>query len=151
MAKIYLGKESPTPTAIAEAVDSIASMPKFEGKIDKEKVTRIIQSHYTINIGEMEILEDKTDHEEWINKTLRKPIDSSFEWKAWHNYKVYLQEEKFWPPNVIESVDKLSTEIISRIEKDIGIEEGWSWAVFNLVKLPTTWPLLLRLSTPATS
>jgi hypothetical protein len=65
----------------------------------------------------MDVLDNNTDHIDWFNPYTNNPIKNPFEWKFWKDYKRYISTAKNWPKNVVNSIDKLSSEILSRIEE----------------------------------
>jgi len=85
---------------------------------------RKLESIHAVIVGTPDFLDSRTDHEDWFNPSANTPIRREFEWHFWDHYKTYLTTIKGWPTSVANSIDRLSSEILSRIE-DPYRKGGW--------------------------
>jgi len=112
----YFCDERVTPDGIKAFIAKMkAAFPDEE--IDEDKLFIKLESIHTITIqGSMLTLDDSAGHEEWFNVSTNIPIKRQFPWHFWEHLKTYLTSYKRRPAGVVESLDQLSSEIISRIE-----------------------------------
>ena len=103
--------EIPTKQQIKHAIAEIVGMPMFAGKIDAGALERDIQSVMNILVPEGTELQDRTGHEDWLPEK-----ENSLPWHFWKRYIMYMEQDKGMPPQVIESLDKLSRSILEKIE-----------------------------------
>lgn len=86
-------------------------------ELDEAWLFTKLESLHAIVTGVPDFLDNKTDHEDWFNPSTNAPIHREIiEWHFWDHYKLYLTTIKGWPMSVINSLDSLSSEILSRIE-----------------------------------
>jgi hypothetical protein len=112
----FFANKKVTPDSIREFISRMmAAFP--DEKIDEEELFRKLESIHTVTIqGSLLTLDDATNHEEWFNVSTNLPIKRQFPWHFWEHLKTYLVNYKRRPLDMIESLDQLSSEIISRIE-----------------------------------
>lgn len=111
----FFANQKVTPEGIRAFISLMK--PSFEGSIDEEKLFLKIESILTVTIeGTILTLEDAVGHEEWFNISTNMPIKRQFQWHFWDHLKSYLVSHKGRPANIAESLDRLSSEIISRLE-----------------------------------
>lgn len=91
--------------------------PSFGVGIDEENLFLKIESLLTVTIdGTILTLEDSVGHEEWFNVSTNLPTKRQFQWHFWDHLKTYLCSHKGYPVSIVENLDRLSSEIISRLE-----------------------------------
>ena len=112
----YFSEERVTPDGIRTFITRMkAAYPNEE--IGEEELFRKLESIHTVTIqGSLLTLDDATNHEEWLNVSTNIPIKRQFPWHFWEHLKAFLVTYKRRPLDVIESLDQLSSEIISRVE-----------------------------------
>tara|TARA_B100000315_G_scaffold117012_1_gene107288 strand:- start:3132 stop:5936 length:2805 start_codon:yes stop_codon:yes gene_type:complete len=112
----YFAEKRVTPEEINDFIDRMKSA--FPGEnIDKEKLFAKLESIHTVTIDKSILtLEDKEGHERWFNVSTNLPIHREFDWHFWDHLKIYLESHKERPSSVVENLDRLSSEILSRLE-----------------------------------
>src|ERR1700733_10199085 len=93
---------------ILEVVNEISAMPSFTG-LDKERLIAELEERFTVVTGEHQTLGNNDDHKAWL--PARRPAIS---WRYWDRYLLFL-EEKF-PRSAVDSVEKVTNDILERIE-----------------------------------
>ena len=116
MSHAYFEDIKVTPEEIRKYIDR---SKKFypEEPINDKWLFQKLEAIHSVNVGTMDVLDNNTDHIDWFNPYTNAPIKNHFEWKFWKDYKIYISTAKNWPKNVVNSIDKLSGEILSRIEE----------------------------------
>lgn len=111
----YFSERKATPDTIREFVEMMKRA--YGGDlIDEVLLFNKIESNHSIVIGKETVLDDSTDHEDWFNPATNTAKKRDISWHFWDHYKGYLTSIKGWPPIVIDNIDSLSSEILSRIE-----------------------------------
>lgn len=103
--------ESPNPlnrSDIESAVDQFALMLRSTG-IDKEQLVSALEERFTIYAPGHGTLGSDHDHVPWL-PTRRGEVA----WRYWDRYKLLLNERL--PPSAIESIDKVSEDVLQRLE-----------------------------------
>ncbi|KKN39014.1 hypothetical protein LCGC14_0747660 [marine sediment metagenome] len=115
MSHAYFEDMKVTPDEIRKYIDR---SKKFypEETINEKWLFQKLEAIHSVNVGTMDVLDNNTDHVDWFNPYTNTPIKNPFEWKFWKDYRSYVSTAKKWPKNVVNSIDKLSGEILSRIE-----------------------------------
>lgn len=100
--KLYSDKE------IDEIVEQFASMPFYQG-ISKEEIEQIKRDIHASRIVKLDIGTVLTNnkHKKWF-----MGVKPTLEMKYWNRYKKHLQYDKKFGPNVIDSMDDVSDEIV---------------------------------------
>lgn len=115
MSYIYFNDHQATPDSIREFVENIK--PMFaDTNIDEEWLYKKIESNCSVVVGDSSVLEEAIDHIEWFNPATNSAIRRDVNWHFWNHYKSYVEIVKGWPPQVVESLERQSGEILSRIE-----------------------------------
>lgn len=106
-----------TPEDIRTFIERAKSFYPQE-ELNEAWLFRKLESMHSVIVGTPDFLDNKTDHEDWFNPSANAPIrtDKKLEWHFWDHYREYLTTIKGWPTSVVNSVDSLSSEILSRIE-----------------------------------
>ena len=82
-----------------------------EQSVDEEDLLRRIVADYGVFVGPAQVLEDNTDHIEWLSNER-----SSISWDYWKRYEKYLRVTEKLPPHVVSSIDETTDEILKRLE-----------------------------------
>lgn len=116
MAMVYFQDRTVvTPDDIRSYIDSVK--PMFKTKLDEIWLFTKLESSYTIKTGTPDFLDNAIDHEDWFNPSTNAPLHRDMiDWHFWDHYRSYLAVHKGRPNSVINSLDNLSSEILSRIE-----------------------------------
>jgi len=116
MSHAYFEDKKVTPESIREFIKRSKSFYP-EQTINENWLFQKLEAIHSVNVGTMDILDNNTDHVEWFNPYTNIPIKNPFEWKFWKDYKQYMSTVKNWPKSVVNSIDQLSSQILSRIEE----------------------------------
>jgi hypothetical protein len=81
------------------------------GDIDSESLVAQLMHEANVYVPDATIMDDPTDHVEWL-PTRR----GSIQWRFWSRYEMFLEHEKKLPRPVVDSIGKLTDEILSRLE-----------------------------------
>ncbi|MDN5308909.1 MAG: hypothetical protein PWP14_303 [Methanolobus sp.] len=103
--------ESVTREQIEEAVNQILRINQFSD-LDKEKLTREIESLYRIRQDEYQIIEKSERRNPWLyNKKSHIDFENGF----WGRYREYLGDEKNFAPDTINKLDNLTDRILDSL------------------------------------
>ena len=118
---VYFANTDVTPEVIHEAIDMFRPdwetviLPEDESAFRAELFSSI-ESKFSVTInGEITQLNNDEGHQEWFNENTDAPLKREFDWHFWDHYKIYLHQ-KGWAPNVIESLTRFSSIVLSKIE-----------------------------------
>ncbi len=81
------------------------------GDVDLEALVADLMHAGNVVVPSSTLMSDPTDHEEWILNKRGK-----FDWKFWSRYQTFLRQEKQLPGRVVDSVAKLTEEILGCLE-----------------------------------
>ncbi|HSW02312.1 MAG TPA: hypothetical protein VLI39_19260 [Sedimentisphaerales bacterium] len=81
------------------------------GDVDSDALVAQLMHEANVYVPDATIMDDPTDHIEWL-PTRR----GSIQWTFWNRYEMFLEHEKKFPHPVVDSVGKLTDEILSRLE-----------------------------------
>jgi len=84
-----------------------------EISIDRDRIFYEIQQRYTTIIQPSNVLDDPSNHIEWLNETRKRQI----QWSCWNHYKKYLRDIKFRPESVIEDLDNVTFQLLEYLEE----------------------------------
>ncbi len=115
MSHTYFNETQVTPDSIRDFINKM-KLAFGDDLIDEDWLFNKIESNYSVVIGKTTVLQDKLNHEDWFNPATNTAIKRDIKWHFWDHYKEYLTSIKGWPPNVVESLDSQSSEILSNIE-----------------------------------
>ena len=96
---------------ITESVDQVMSMSMFAGSVDREAVVEELEEIFTVWSEDPTAIGDDDDHVPWLTQR-RGTID----WRFWNRYYLYLLNHVKLSQAAIETIDKLSDEVLGRIE-----------------------------------
>jgi len=116
MSYAFFSLQSVTPESLkAFIVRMKVAFP--EDNLDEEDLFRRLESIHSVSIqGSILTLEEAEGHEEWFNVSTNCPVSRDFSWHYWDHLKNYLTTHKRRSKEVINSLDQISSEILSRIE-----------------------------------
>ena len=95
---------------IVEAVTKAISVMELDND-GRDQLIRDLESAYTVNVDEADILEGGTNHFDWLSE--RRP---AIAWNLWTRYMRFLQEEKHFPPLVVNRLDDVTDQVLGRLE-----------------------------------
>jgi hypothetical protein len=102
-----------TPETITQFMETFASK-KYE--FDQDRMFIEVSRRHTVSIlGGHSVMEDSGDHEAWLNTTTGDAIAREINWHYWNHYRDYLSHKGF-SKEVVENLDDITTDILSRIE-----------------------------------
>ena len=111
----YFEREVVSPQGISNFINKTRLLyPDIE--IDEDWLFRKLESIHDVVIGVPDFIDSGADHVEWFNPSANTPIHREFEWHFWDHFKQYMITKKGWPSIIINSIDNLSSEILSRLE-----------------------------------
>ncbi|MBC6479606.1 MAG: Z1 domain-containing protein [Hormoscilla sp. GM7CHS1pb] len=84
---------------------------ELAAEVNEETLVRHIETMYNVCIGQGTVLDNKEDHIPWLPD--RK---SEISWNFWERYSRYIEDEKGWAPATIRGLDKLTDQILERLE-----------------------------------
>lgn len=88
-----------------------------DNDLDEAELFRRLESIHSVTIGHAEILDDaEEDHIDWFNTSTGEGLKRKINWHFWPHYSGYLTNRKFWPEKLVQSIDQLSSQILSRLE-----------------------------------
>jgi hypothetical protein len=83
-----------------------------KGEVDAEALIAQLMHEASVHVPDATMMEDPTDHIEWLSANR-----GSIEWRFWTRYKTFLEQEKQFPEPAVNSLSKLTDEILSRLEQ----------------------------------
>jgi len=125
MSNSYFQYNECTPETVIQFMENFASM-----EFHRDRMFIEISRRHTVSIlGSHSVMEDSGDHEPWLNITTGDAIGREIDWHYWDHYKSYLNHKGF-PKEVVENLDKITTDILSKIEDP---ERSGTWDRRGLV------------------
>ena len=100
---------SVTREQIEECVNQVLQMPNFRD-CDSEQIIREIESIYRVRVEDYRIIEREERRLPWLNAK-RAEIN----WGFWTRYRSYLQDEKNFPPDTLNKLDRLTDRILDSL------------------------------------
>ena len=99
-----------TRETIAEKVSEVLSLPSFKQGVDKSKLISELEERFTVWTDDAKVLSNDDDHIAWLPAKKGEMLN----WPFWDRYKLFLG--KSLPAAAVESVDKVTDEVLSRLE-----------------------------------
>jgi len=105
-------------TCTTEALQTfVEDMNKAYPDIDKDRLYSKLERLHSVRIlNSSSILEDHSDHVEWFNPSANTGLKRDFAWHFWQHYSDYLVSTKNWPAAICRSIDKVTSNILCRLE-----------------------------------
>ena len=86
-------------------------------EVSREEAYDELQRRHTVKVlDSSSVLEDHGDHVEWFNPSTNDGLIRHITWHFWNHFSDYLIARKGWPKGIVESIDRESSIILSRIE-----------------------------------
>jgi hypothetical protein len=103
-----------TPEIIRAQVELAVQTTRIAGKgeVDAEALVAQLMHEANVYVPDATLMDDPTDHIEWLPES-RGAID----WRFWNRYKLFLEQEKQLPEPAINSLSKLTDEILGKLEQ----------------------------------
>lgn len=103
-----------TPEVIRAQVELAAQTTHAagQGEVDAEALIAQLMHEANVFVPDATLMEDPTDHIEWLSVNR-----GSIDWRFWNRYKAFLEQEKQLPEPAVNSLSKLTDEILSRLEQ----------------------------------
>lgn len=99
-----------TTDEVVKVVDRVLSILP-DAKPEREQLIRDVEAACNVYVPAPTVLEGKDDHLEWLPDR-RGEID----WRLWHRYQQYLEDEKGWVPQATYRLDDITDQILRRLE-----------------------------------
>ena len=118
-----------TKEELDEYINYWAPMLKTEENIKSVRRT-IEEDYYQTMEGDLSVMSDDDDHEEWYNPVLGIPYDSADrDQHYWKHYRDYLQSKGKLGANAISEIDNVTNQIMSKLvdprnDKDVWAKRG---------------------------
>ena len=88
-----------------------------EAGVSREDAYSDLERRHTIAmLDSSSILEDYGDHIDWFNLSTNNGLSRHIVWHFWSHFEDYMTAGKNWSKGVVESVDRESSNILSRLE-----------------------------------
>ncbi|MFC1817482.1 Z1 domain-containing protein [Thermodesulfobacteriota bacterium] len=116
MSHAHFEEKPVTPETIRDYIKRAKSFyPEHE--IDEKKLFNLLEAVHSPSINEdAGILENNEAHEEWFNPDTNLPLHKDFNWHYWDHYRQFLLLKKKWPAQIVGSLDRFSSLVLSRME-----------------------------------
>jgi hypothetical protein len=95
---------------IEHVVDELLQLAMFSST-DRRALIADLEERFTVWTGDLTVIGNDDDHQPWLH--IRKP---DIPWKFWDRYVPYLAAQQRLAPSAIKTIDKVSEEVLSRIE-----------------------------------
>jgi hypothetical protein len=99
-----------TTEDVVGAVDQVLTLLPGAAA-DREQLIRDVEAACNVYVPGPTALDGRDDHVEWLPDR-RGEID----WKLWHRYQQYLEDEKGWVPQATYRLDDVTDHILRRLE-----------------------------------
>jgi hypothetical protein len=115
LAQVMLKVEpEPTLEKIRATVDLVLKTLVAAGTgdgVDPEALAKDLETRFNVWVGSATTLDDPKGHEPWLANRR-----SQIKWRFWERYVDYLEQEKGWPPETINSLEVLTDLIVEKLE-----------------------------------
>ena len=112
----YFSENVCSDETINRFLDLMAGLVNESGRERNEIYDELTRKHNVNIFGDDAILDGKGEHEDWFNPSTGVGLHRELEWHFWDHYKGYLINQKKWPKQIVENVDKETNKILSRLE-----------------------------------
>lgn len=99
-----------TTNEVVQVVDRVLSILP-DAAPDREQLIREVEAACNVYVPGPTVLEGTDDHLDWLPDR-RGEID----WKLWHRYQQYLEDDKGWVPQATYRLDDITDQILRRLE-----------------------------------
>jgi hypothetical protein len=104
-----------TTENLSEFLDLMQPILDTSGVSREEAYDELQRRHTVTVLDSASVLDDHGDHVEWFNPSTNDGLIRHIDWHFWNHFSDYLTA-KGWPKGVIESGDRESSVILSRLE-----------------------------------
>jgi len=116
MSHNYLSEKEITPDILREFIERM-KLAFPDKKLDEEYIFRKLEAiHYVTIEGTAKTIDDLKYHENWFNPHTNVALNRDVKWHFWDHYREYMMTIKGWPSKIVDELDNISSEILSRIE-----------------------------------
>ena len=114
----------------SETIDEFLEMvkPMLESDEIIQLAREKIEENFYIEMeGELSVLKDDEDHEEWFNEELGVPLSSedAYEPHYWDHYKKYLTHKGTLSAKAIDEIDIVTNKILARLVNPKSPTDFW--------------------------
>ena len=102
-------KTSVTREEIESCVDQVLQMKDYEN-CDRERLIKEIESTYNVRVEDFRIIEEEERRKPWLDAKRSK-----ISWDFWDRYRIYMNEEKNFPPDSINKLDRLTDRVLDNL------------------------------------
>lgn len=110
---------------IAASVDQVMSLAMFAGDVQRGALIEELEQIFTVWSNDPTVLGNDIDHVPWLAQRR-----ADIEWRFWNRYRLFLINRQRLSPVAIETIEKVSDEVLGRIEDP---ERDGSWDRRGLV------------------
>lgn len=110
---------------IAASVDQVMSLAMFAGAVDRDALIEELEQIFTVWSNDPTVIGNDIDHVPWLAQRR-----ADIEWRFWNRYRLFLINRQRLSPAAIETIEKVSDEVLGRIEDP---ERDGSWDRRGLV------------------
>lgn len=100
-----------TRADIAASVDQVIALAMFKKDLSREQLIQELEQIFTVWSNDPTAIGNDDDHEPWLASRR-----AEIEWRFWNRYKPYLINRQHLSPAAIDTIDKVSDEVLSRLE-----------------------------------
>lgn len=97
-----------TQDALEKTIDTITAMPQF-ATVDGHRLLRELEANNNIHVPGYSVIDD-SDFRAWVSA---EQESTSFEF--WNRYRNFLDKKKRFPQDVLEQLDRLTSDILDRL------------------------------------
>jgi hypothetical protein len=112
-----------------EAIDEFINIfkPMLVTKENIKLARKMIEEEYYIEMeGDLSVMSDDEDHEDWYNTSTGLPIDGTGrDQHYWEHYKKYLLNKRKLGPNAINEIDSVTNQILSKLVDPRNEKDKW--------------------------
>lgn len=100
-------------TAVHNVMEMLHKMQQLSDLaiVDEDRIVKKIESLCNVYVPAMSTLDDMHGHQEWLSSRR-----ATIQWRFWERYKRYLENDPEMPPRVVQRLDDVTNQILSRLE-----------------------------------
>ena len=112
----YFAERECTAEALEEFLDLVQGLLDSAG-VSRDDALDELQRRHTVKVLDSAyILEDHGDHIDWFNPSTNDGLSRHVGWHFWSHFRDYLASKKGWSKGIVESIDRDSSTVLSRLE-----------------------------------
>ncbi len=97
--------------SVAEIAISAVAHADSGSSVDLERLDAELRHLFSVTAEDASILEDREEHEAWLPSS-----KSQIDWRFWHRYVTYLEQDVGFPPPVVAKLDDSTDMVLERLE-----------------------------------